>query len=449
MCGSSAPSGTNCPSPAQERDGIPTLTPQTVAYYVITYTHPETAELMTVRIEADRANSCDWLQDLGELVDYDSSSKGRAKVWDAIRHTSKGFERVILYESCGWRDLPGKGWTYLHSGGGITADGTIDLRVRLPDAIARIDLPDPITDPGTLRDLFDRHSLAMTTRFPGRVGAVLAGAAYRAVLGVTRPPTVLYGVPGTYKSAIAALTMHHFGTAWERSGASTSMSGHGATINALPELWYHAKDALFFGDDFAPDKSHEAAASFLSAVSRLQYNLEVRTRVNMRLKGGRGGAQNGFVTRTSQLLTSEVKASADSGDQRSTTVDLAKGEVQLSDDPGAGPGGVPAGPGHRDGLAVVLDGPGSTRPRRPGAAAGRDGGRTTPGGRYQPTGSPNRSASSRPAGNWSGTGWSTSAPTPVKNATPCWRGSVTRSPRPVSVPRTRTRRPASANAAGG
>ena len=319
------------PESAQERDGIPTLTPQTVAYYVITYTHPETAELMTVRIEADRANSCDWLQDLGELVDYDSSSKGRAKVWDAIRHTSQGFERVTLYESCGWRDLPGKGWTYLHSGGGITADGTVDLRVRLPDAITRIDLPDPITDPRTLRELFDRHSLAMTTRFPGRVGAVLAGAAYRAVLGVTRPPTVLYGVPGTYKSAIAALTMHHFGTAWERSGASTSMSGHGATINALPELWYHAKDALFFGDDFAPDKSHEAAASFLSAVSRLQYNLEVRTRVNMRLKGGRGGAQNGFVTRTSQLLTSEVKASADSGDQRSTTVDLAKGEIQLSD----------------------------------------------------------------------------------------------------------------------
>ncbi|HZM66043.1 MAG TPA: hypothetical protein VFC16_07055 [Nakamurella sp.] len=319
------------PPTAQDRDGIPTITPQTVAYYVITYTHPETSELMTVRIEADRANACDWLQDLGELVDYDSSSKGRAKVWDAIRHTSKDFERVTLYESCGWRDLPGKGWTYLHSGGGITADGTIPLRVRLPDAIARIDLPDPITDAGTLRELFDRHSLAMTTRLPGRVGAVLTGAAYRAVLGVTKPPTVLYGVPGTYKSAIAALTMHHFGTAWERSGASTSMSGHGATINALPELWYHAKDALFFGDDFAPDKSHEAAASFLSAVSRLQYNLEVRTRVNMRLRGGRGGVQIGFVTRTSQLLTSEVKASADSGDQRSTTVDLAKGEVQLSD----------------------------------------------------------------------------------------------------------------------
>ena len=319
------------PETAKDRDGIPTLTPQTVAYYVITYTHPESGELMTVRIEADRANACDWLQDLGELVNYDSSSKGRAKVWDAIRYTSQDFERVTLYESTGWRDLPGHGFTYLHAGGGITATGTIPLRVSLPDAIDRIDLPDPITDPVLIRNMFDQHSLAMTTRLPARVGVVLAGAAYRAVLGVTRPSTVLYGVPGTYKSAIAALTMHHFGAAWERTGASTSMSGHGATINALPELWYHAKDALFFGDDFAPDKSHEAAASFLSSVSRMQYNQEVRTRVNMRLKGGRGGAQLGYVTRTSQLLTSEVKASADSGNQRLTTVDLAKGEVALSD----------------------------------------------------------------------------------------------------------------------
>ena len=149
------------PETAQERDGIPTLTPQTVAYYVITYTHPETGELMTVRIEADRANACDWLQDLGELVDYDSSSKGRAKVWDAIRHTSQDFERVTLYESCGWRDLPGNGWTYLHAGGGITADGTIDAagpaaRRDRPDRPARSDHR-PGTAPGHVRPALAGH----------------------------------------------------------------------------------------------------------------------------------------------------------------------------------------------------------------------------------------------------------------------------------------------------
>src|SRR6478735_2112273 len=169
------------------------------------------------------------------------------------------------------------------------------------------------------------------TRLPGHVGAVLAGTAYRAVLGLTRPTTTLFGTPGTYKSAVAALTMHHFGARWERSGASTSMSGHGATINALPELWWHCKDALFFGDDFAPDKGVDAASQFLAAVARMQYNQEVRSRVNMRMRGGRGGVQQGFATRTTLLLTSEVKAFADSGNQRLNIVDLARGDIDLAD----------------------------------------------------------------------------------------------------------------------
>lgn len=313
------------------RDGIPFVVPQSVASYVITYTHPLTGERLTQRIEGDRAGTCEWLGDLGVLVEYDSSSKGRARVWDAIRSTSKDARMVTIHESTGWRELPGTGWTYLHAGGGICADGAVDAMVRLPGAIDRIELPDPVGDPQLLRGMFDRDSRALMSRLPGYAGVVLAGTAYRAVLGTTRSSTCLFGTPGTYKSAAAALAMHHFGVRWERSGASTSMSGHGATVNALPELWWHAKDALFFGDDFAPDKSVEAAGSFLSAVARMQYNQEVRSRVNMRLRGGRGGVQQGYVTRTTLLLTSEVKATADSGNQRLAVVDLAKGEVDLAE----------------------------------------------------------------------------------------------------------------------
>ena len=315
---------------ATTRDGIPFVVPQSVASYVITYTHPLTQERLTQRIEGDRAGTCEWLGDLGVLVEYDSSSKGRARVWDAIRSTSKGARMVTIHESTGWRELPGTGWTYLHAGGGICADGAVDAMVRLPGAIDRIELPDPVGDPQLLRDMFDRDSRALMSRLPAHAGVVLAGTAYRAVLGTTKSSTCLFGTPATYKSALAALTMHHFGVRWERSGASTSMSGHGATVNALPELWWHAKDALFFGDDFAPDKSVEAAGSFLSTVARMQYNQEIRSRVNMRLRGGRGGVQQGYVTRTTLMLTSEVKATADSGNQRLAVVDLAKGEVNLA-----------------------------------------------------------------------------------------------------------------------
>ena len=299
--------------------------------YVIGYTHPDSGEEILSRIDADRVGNCDWLNDLGIVVDYDSSSKGRARVWDAIRSTSRDAETLTIYEATGWRELAGIGWTYIHAGGGIAPAGPRPLPVRLPAAIDRIDLPDPSADPAELRRMFDQDSRALMLRLPGHVGAVLAGTAYRAVLGLTKPPTTLFGIPGTYKSAVAALTMHHFGVRWERSGASTSMSGHGATINALPELWWHCKDALFFGDDFAPDKSVDAAAQFLSAVGRMQYNQEVRTRVNMRKRGGRGGTDQGFVSRTTLLLTSEVKAFAESGNQRLNVVDLTRGDIDLAD----------------------------------------------------------------------------------------------------------------------
>ena len=83
---------------------------------------------------------------------------------------------MTLYESCGWRDLPEKGWTYLHSGGGITADGTVDLRVRLPDAIARIDLPERCANlcfGGRQRNrLFMCGSTSMFSLFVNTQGAV-------------------------------------------------------------------------------------------------------------------------------------------------------------------------------------------------------------------------------------------------------------------------------------
>lgn len=313
------------------RDGVPFVQPQSVLSYLIEWTHPVSGELMRQRIEGERASACDWLSDLGVMIEYDSSSKGRARVWDAVRATSKGqAQTVTVYESTGWNELPEVGWTYVHAGGGICRDGAVPLTVRLPSSIDKVDLPEPISDPAEIRRMFQQDSLAMMTRLPARVGAVLLGTAFRAPLGLTRQATALFGTPGTLKSAVAALTAHHFGVRWERSGAA-SMSGQGATVNALPILWWHAKDALFFGDDFAPDKSVEAAAQFLSTVARMQYNETVRDRYNGRARGGRGGVQQGCSTRTTLMLTSEVRAFADSGDQRLNVVDLARGDIELAE----------------------------------------------------------------------------------------------------------------------
>lgn len=299
---------------------------QKVHGYIVGYTHPDNGEQMTLRVPADRARSGDWLADLPAMgLLYDSSSKGRAKVWDAIRSTSADAEVVTIYRSTGWRQLD-EGWVYVHAGGGITATGNVPLPVQLPGTLTRVDLPAPLTDPARLRELFDNHSRAMMRRLLPHVGAVLAGTAYRAPLGWTGPATMLFGTPGSYKSAAAALTMHHFGTRWDRTLPAASMSGQGATLNAIREELHGAKDCLYFGDDFAPDKSIDAAAQFLAQVARMQANREKRDRYDARADTVRLGR----ATRCTLMLTSEVKAASASGQERLNVIDLAKGDLDLS-----------------------------------------------------------------------------------------------------------------------
>lgn len=305
-----------------------------ITYYVVSWTDPS-GERVTARIDADRFVRGEWLADLDMPgLRYDSTQRGRSQVFDAIRSTSAPTS-VRIRRTTGWRLIDGLGWTYLHAGGGINAAGTVELPVQLDGKLGLVDLPDPIQCPAEIRAAFDGHSRALVGRLGPRIGAALAGAAYRAVLGWTPSAVVLHGVPGTYKSAVAALAMHHFGQSFDRARPSVSMSGNGDTINALREKLWAARDTLIFGDDFAPDKSVEAAAIYLSQVLRMQYNREGRGR-----KGGdRALSTRGIptfrdddrATRASLLLTSEVKASAASGGQRGAFVDLARGELRLSD----------------------------------------------------------------------------------------------------------------------
>src|SRR5664279_3007140 len=102
--------------------GVPGERP--VASYVIGYSHPVTGELITLRVSADRARAGEWLADLPEMgVKYESSPRGRSRVWDAIRETSGHAEIVTMYQSTGWHDLGERGWAYVHAGGGDASAG--------------------------------------------------------------------------------------------------------------------------------------------------------------------------------------------------------------------------------------------------------------------------------------------------------------------------------------
>lgn len=312
-----------------DSDGAAPVVPgeRVVASYVLGYSHPATGELITLRVSADRARSGEWLADLPVMgVKYESSPRGRSKAWDAIRETSPQAEVVTLYRSTGWHQLgPEQGWAYVHAGGGITTTGNVPLAVRLPGAISQVDLPEPVADADAVRALFDRDSRALMKQLPARVGAVLAGTAYRAVLGWLGSPTMVFGERGSYKSSSAALTMHHFGTKWDRQSPTASMSGNGSTFNALRDELWAAKDAVVFCDDWAPDKGVDAAASLASQFARMQYNRERRDRLNGKTKE----VDTGKRSRCTVIGTSEVKASTTSGNERLNILDVARNEMDL------------------------------------------------------------------------------------------------------------------------
>lgn len=297
-----------------------------VLHYVLGYTHPATGELIKVRVSADRARAGDWLGELPQHVQYEPTARGRARVWDAIKKTSPEAEIVTAYATTGWRNLPGRGWTYIHAGGGITSRGPVALPVNLPGTLGRVDLPEPLRDPVMIRRLFDEHSRALMTRVAPYVGAMLVGTAYRAVLGWTAPSTMVYGLPESYKSGVAALAMHHFGTRWDRGLPTVSMSvDGGSTLQAIRDELWAAKDCLFFADDAAPDKGVAVAAAFLGQLTRMQYNRQARDRKHPKT----GEVVAGKASRCTFLGTSEVRAAAESGQQRMNILDLAKGELSL------------------------------------------------------------------------------------------------------------------------
>lgn len=297
-----------------------------VLHYVLGYTHPATGELIKVRVSADRARAGDWLGELPQHVQYEPTARGRARVWDAIKKTSPEAEIVTAYATTGWRNLPGHGWTYIHAGGGITSRGPVNLPVNLPGTLGRVDMPEPVGDPAVIRRLFNEHSRALMTRVAPYVGAMLVGTAYRAVLGWTAPSTMVYGLPETYKSGVAALAMHHFGTRWDRGLPTVSMSvDGGSTLQAIRDELWAAKDCLFFADDAAPDKGVAVASAFLGQLTRMQYNRQARDRKHPKT----GEVIAGKASRCTFLGTSEVRAAAESGQQRMNILDLAKGELSL------------------------------------------------------------------------------------------------------------------------
>lgn len=301
--------------------------PQELTAVIIGYTHPDSREFLRVRIPAKEYRDCTWVETLPGPPAYDSRPSGVAKLRDALKGAGgREIRRVVRYRSTGWRrDAQGK-YFFVHAGGAIDENGGRVAPVLLTGPLRMFDLPAPSSDPARIRAAFLCDSASMLERTPTRVSAALLGHVFRSALGPNPWVMALVGSPGSYKTSLASLAMHHWGEKWDRRRPASSMSGNGDTLNALRIKLNASKDALYWADDVAPTRDFATAQKALEEFARLVHNGEERSRST---RDGLG-ILDGTPPRASALITSEIMPRPGSAAQRMLVIPLQASEIDLN-----------------------------------------------------------------------------------------------------------------------
>lgn len=310
---------------SEEQAKLNPSAPRVLSAVVVTFTHPDSGEQMLLRIKAEDWRDGSWLESLPGNPDYDAKPSGLATIRRAIKSVSENIKTTERFRWTGWRRDENGNWMFVHARAAIGPEGSRPAPVLLSGPLARYDLPDPTQDPARLRTAFLEASGAFMTKLPTRIAAPLLGHTYRSALGVNPWVLVLHGSPGSYKTSVASLAMHHWGEQWDRRKPATSMSGNGGTLNALRIQLNRAKDALFWADDVAPTKDWGLAQKTLEEFARMVHNAEERTRAE---RDGQG-VLDGTVPRASAMVTSEVMPRAGSAAQRMLVVSFRKEDISL------------------------------------------------------------------------------------------------------------------------
>jgi hypothetical protein len=164
----------------------------------------------------------------------------------AIQLLSPEIIRSRIFTHTGWRRM-GRNWFYLHGGGAIGGEGSIEVQVALPSDLSSFNLPEPPT--GTDLTKAVRASLSILQLGPPRILFPFYCSIWRAVLGPSNYSVHLTGETGTFKTCLSALGQQHWGKDFSFQNMLASWA---STENALEALQFILKDAILVIDDFAP-----------------------------------------------------------------------------------------------------------------------------------------------------------------------------------------------------
>ncbi|MFD4522326.1 hypothetical protein ACFWO6_30915, partial [Paenibacillus glucanolyticus] len=157
------------------------------------------------------------------------------------------------------------------------------------------------------------HSIGLLTDpdLVARVGLVVAGTAYRAVLGGAGFVPAFVGGRGSGKTALALVCCQHFAGARLHRDMPFGVQmdpEHGSTAKA-GQKWLHlAADVALVFDDFAPDHGPAQAARRMGQFVRAAYNKAARHKLNRYGDLIEGEAPRGVALVTAEMLPSTPSA---------------------------------------------------------------------------------------------------------------------------------------------
>ena len=327
---------------------------------------PDGRQLQRTHVPAERYATMGWVNETWGTTPVILAGQGRKDhLRAAIQMLSGSVPRRTVYGHLGWRRI-GNRWAYLHSGGAIGSEGTIeDVEVDTStDGLLSCQLPPP--EGAALGDAV-RASLALLDLGPDTITAAILGAIYRAPLGEPSPIDFalhLAGPTGAFKTELAALAQAHFGAAFNGRHLPASWAD---TANMLEKKAFLAKDALLVVDDFAPTGTTTDVQRLHRQADRLFRAVGNRAgRARMRADGG---SRPTYYPRGLIISTGEEIPSGQSLRARLLVLELTPGEitaVALSSAQAAATDGLLAAAmaGYLCWLASRIDGLKATLPER-------------------------------------------------------------------------------------
>ena len=288
----------------------------------------DAGRLPTITISASSFAGMGWVTrhwGARTIIEAGPALKDRLRV--AIQQINPVPTRQLIYVHTGWRQHK-RQWVFVHAGGAIGPDGPMSgVEVQLPGKrVQDYRLPQNLDEadlPGAVE-----QSLRQWEITPLEVAVPLLAAVYRAPLGEALPVDLslfVVGRTGVQKSALTAVALGHYGSAFDGDNLPGSWS---STDNALEEQAFALKDALFPIDDFIPTGTSADLARYhkrADRVLRAQGNRSGRARMTASgaLRGDR--PPRGLI-----ISTGEDYPQGQSLRARMLCLEIKKGDVDLA-----------------------------------------------------------------------------------------------------------------------